>query len=73
MIRSIDIHTGDYSSLDTDVVVLSLACSGSISAAFEDLNRQAEIRRAAAHSMRRLVKPNLRGLGKQQSNGEGVG
>ena len=23
MIRSIDIHTGDYSSLDTDVVVLS--------------------------------------------------
>ena len=55
MIRSIDIHTGDYSPLDTDVVVLSeTACvlrfhiGGATVNIFGDLNRQAEIQRAAA-------------------------
>ena len=55
MIRSIDIHTGDYSPLDTDVVVLSeTACvlrlhiGGATVNIFGDLNKQAEIRRAAA-------------------------
>ena len=55
MIRSIDIHTGDYSPLETDVVVLSeTACvlrfhiGGATVNIFGDLNRQAEIRRAAA-------------------------
>ena len=55
MIRSIDIHTGHYSPLDTDVVVLSetdcvlrLHIGGATVNIFGDLNRQAEIRRAAA-------------------------
>ena len=55
MIRSIDIHTGDYSPLDTDVVVLSeTACvlrlhiGGATVNIFGDLRRQSEIRRAAA-------------------------
>ena len=53
MIRSIDIHTGHYSPLDTDVVVLSeSACvlrfhiGGATVNIFGDLNRQAEIRRS---------------------------
>ena len=55
MIRSIDIHTGDYSPVETDVVVLSeAACvlrfhiGGATVNIFGDLNRQVEIRRAAA-------------------------
>ena len=50
MIRSIDIHTGHYSPLDTDVVVLSeTACvlrlhiGGATVNIFGDLSRQAEI------------------------------
>ena len=55
MIRSIDIHTGHYSPLDTDVVVLpETACvlrfhiGGATVTIFGDLSKQAEIRRAAA-------------------------
>ena len=55
MIRSIDIHTGDSSPLDTEVVVLSeTACvlrlhiGGATVNIFGDLERQAEILRAAA-------------------------
>ena len=57
MIRSIDIHTGDYSPLDTDVVVLSeTACvlrlhiGGATVNIFGDLKRQADIRRGGSRA-----------------------